>query len=117
MAEQITIATIGTPDVHENTKGVGTGAGKVVMLETPEGTPDVKVNVIRPVIAIAVRFGHLFLKTFVGAISIDALGLALGGVKAAALLALATASIGLAQDCVTVFKQLEGKYPLMTGSI
>jgi hypothetical protein len=126
--DQITIATIGTPTVHEGTKGIGTGAGKVVELETQEGQANVKLNVIRPVIAIAVGFVHQFGTTFLACLTAAGLGVGVGAlvdvqaplvdvVQGAAWVALISAGFDATKNIVAIFGELRNKYPLLTGSI
>ena len=110
----------------------GTGSGGDVsntppkmMAETASGQPDFVVNIIRPSLAIFVRFIHLFLTTFVGALTAAGIGGEnllgatdfQGVVQHGALMALSVGGTGFLKDLVTVFSRLEGKYPLMTGSI
>lgn len=110
--------------------GTGTGGDisntpPKMLAETPTGQPDFVVNVIRPSIAIVVRFGHLFLTTFVGALTAAGIGGEgllgaadfQGVIRHAALLSLSVSGMGFLKDLVTVFGRLEGKYPLATGSI
>lgn len=128
--EQITIAAVGTPSLHETTKGsevevTGTTTGKEVSLTTEAGQPNVKMKLVRPIYALAVRFGHLWLKTFFGSLGgdtmSDLIGVNLFGdvapIKAAALVATSTAVIGFGKDLYTIFQDLETKHPLLTGSI
>lgn len=126
--EQITIATIGTPDVHEGTKGTGTGAGKMVTLETQEGQPNVKLNVIRPVIALTVGFVHQFGTTFLACLTAAGLGVGVGAlvdihaplqdvVRGAAWVSLISAGFDLVKNVVSIFGELRNKYPLLTGSL
>lgn len=102
--------------------GTGTGSGDVV-LETPDGHPNVTLKVITPFIAIVVRFVHLFLKTFAGSFTAEkameyfSSASVHHDINYALLAALATAGFGLVTDLITIFKGLEGKYPLATGSI
>jgi hypothetical protein len=97
--------TIATPDPHQ---------------------PNLVVTVIGPVLAIVIRFANTFLLQFSGLIAAgltpvggkllytsDFLHLAL----VCASLSLPGAGVGLIKDLVTVFGKLEGKYPLLTGSI
>jgi hypothetical protein len=115
--------------------GSGTGHGGSLMppsgtiAETPRGQPDLVVNIVRPSVAVAVRFIHVFLTTFVGVIGAAGIGaanigpelLAAGNfgevMKTAALVAASSAGVGALKDIITVFGRLENKYPLVTGSI
>jgi hypothetical protein len=111
----VTISIVGT--------GTGTGGG---MAPTPSGTvavtpgdqPNLRINVVPPVVAIAVRFIHMFFVTFASLIGGDALDIIdLGGLQMKALVALSAACGGAVKDLVTVFSRLEGRFPLLSGSI
>jgi hypothetical protein len=111
----VTISIVGT--------GTGDGGG---MAPTPNGTiavtpgqqPDLRINVVTPVIAIMVRFLHLFLVSFSGAIGANELGIIdIGGLTPKLAIALSAAGVGSIKDLITVFGRLEGKYPLISGSI
>lgn len=96
-------------------------SGTVIV--TPDHQPNIVVNVVTPIIAIASRFITSFLTALLGILTgamatqvitaTDFLHL----VYKCAGLALAGAVIGLIKDLITVFGKLEGKYPLATGSV
>lgn len=126
--EEITIATVGTPAVHENTSGTGTGAGKVVTLETQSGQANIRLNVIWPVVAIVVGFVHQFGTTFLACLTAAGLGVGVGAlvnvhapigevIKGAAWVALISAGLDLVKNVVSLFGELRNKYPLLTGSL
>lgn len=126
--EQITIATVGTPTVHENTSGTGTGSGKVVTLETQEGQPNVKLLVIRPAIALIVGFAHSYFDAFTGLLAIAGFvpgaaelltngGGVFDALPVCAKMALAPPIVGLIKNLASFFGELRNKYPLLTGSI
>lgn len=104
----------------------GTGDGEIqsgVVATTPGTQPNLIVRVIGPLLAIAIRFAHTYLATLTGLVvagaatdiipAADFVSLVL---KCSAL-SLAGAGIGLLKDLVTIFGRLEGKYPLLTGSV
>lgn len=110
---------------------IGTGDGSKlpthIEAETPgQHQPNFAIKVIAPIIAIIVRFVNLFGVQFVGLIIA---GMTPEGGKllytgdflhllvVCANLAFPGAALGLIKDVVTVFGRLEGKYPLLTGSI
>lgn len=121
--EPVTISIVGT--------GTGSGGGVAptpdgTIAKTPNGQPNLVVQVIGPVRAIMVRFVHLYLVTLSGLIaaSFTPGGNAVLGagdfqdmVWRCASLAIAAPGVGLIKDLITVFGRLEGKYPLATGSI
>ena len=126
--EQITIATIGTPEVHEGTKGTGTSAGKIVTLETQQGQANIKLLVIRPVFALAVGFAHGYFEAFTGLLAIAGFVpgaaelLSNGGNLYAALpvcfkMAFAPPIVGLIKSLASYFGELRNKFPLLTGSL
>lgn len=129
----VAIAIVGTGST-------GTGDGGIVpspvRMEavTPGQQPNLFVKVITPVMAILIRAIYLFLVTFSAILSAE--GLAATGldptgviknvisvadfkqaVMLAAWLGFIAAFLGTVKNLVTIFGQLEGKYPLATGSI
>jgi hypothetical protein len=122
----ITLVGPGTPDEGER-RGVNPiPSGTTVMAQTPDHHPDLVVTFITPALAILVRFINTFLVQFVGLL-VAAMTPAGGhllytsdffhAVMVCANLALPGAGLGLAKDLVTIFGRLEGKYPLLTGSV
>jgi hypothetical protein len=120
--DPVTISIVGT--------GTGDGGGVAptpngTLVQSPAGQPDLIVNVVKPSVAILIRFVHLFLTTFVGVLTAagiggsDLLGTGdfTGVVRNGAWLGLSVSGMGLLKDVITVFGRLEGKYPLVTGSI
>lgn len=106
------ISTGGGADLKNKTEAVTTGR-----------QPNLITNVIGPVLAIVVRFVHLFLNTLAGGaglIGANALGMEtvlVPNFRVAVLIALSVAAVGLLKDLVTIFKGLENKYPLLTGQV
>lgn len=103
------------------TGGAPIADGQVV--QTPDHQPNIVVNVVAPIAAIAVRFINTFLTGLLGILTgamttdvIQANDFAHLVYKCAGL-AVAGAGMGLLKDLVTVFGKLEGKYPLATGSV
>lgn len=110
---------------------IGTGDGSklppVIVADTPDPhQPNVVVTMIRPARAIVIRFANAFLIQFSGLVlagltpaggSLLYTGNFLHLVMTCASLSLPGAGAGLIKDLVTVFGKLEGKYPLLTGSI
>lgn len=112
----VTISIVGTG----NSKGGGvapTPDGTIA--QTPAGQPNLLIKTIGPVRAIAVRFGHLYFKSFAAAVVLAMGGGTdiLGAIALCWLPALSVPGVGLLWDIVTVFGRLEGRYPLATGSI
>lgn len=107
--------------------GMGTGAGTPlvsgVTAVTPDHLPNVVLKVISPVMAIAIRFINSFLVMLVSLVGAgmttniipasDFLSLVLSCAK----LSVAAAGFAALKDLVTIFGKLEGKYPLLTGSV
>lgn len=112
----VTVSIVGTG----TTEGGGvapTPSGTIAKVPDPT-QPDLRINVVTPTIAIAVRFVHLFLITLVGLMGSEQIGVIdVGGLREQALVALSAAGVGFLKDLVTVFGRLEGRYPLVTGSI
>lgn len=113
--QPLTVAVVGTGD------GGGVKDGQAIT--TPQGQPDLVLQVVGPLLAIAVRFINTFLTGLSGilggAMVTDVIPAAdfLSLVRVSAGLALAGAGVGLIKDCVTIFSRLETKYPLLTGSV
>lgn len=97
-----------------------------VVAATPDHLPDVVITVVRPLVAISVRFANAFAATWLGLMAAamtptggqllytkDFLETAL----LCASLALPGACIALVKDLITIFGRLESKYPLATGSV
>lgn len=101
-------------------------SGTTVVAQTPDHHPDLAVTFIAPTVAILVRFVNVFLIQFSGLL-VAAMTPAGGHllytkdffhlVVTCANLALPGAGLGLVKDLVTIFGRLEGKYPLLTGSV
>ena len=105
---------------------VGTGDGPVkgTKATTPHDQPNIVLNVVQPLVAIAVRFGNTFCVSLGGS-------LAAGGItskviphqdfaqliQASVFLAACIAGVGLVKDLGTVFMGLEKRFPLLTGSV
>lgn len=114
--EPVTVGIIGTGDGSRLPDGM--------QIETPGShQPNVLINVVTPVAAIAVRFINTFLTGLLGILTgamatnvIEASDF-LHLVYKCAGLAVAGAGMGFIKDCITIFGKLETKYPLQTGSI
>lgn len=128
MVPRIPITLIGPGTVQEGERRGSNpmDVGQTILAVTPDHHPNLVVTFITPAMAIGVRFVNTFLVQFVGLL-VAAMTPAGGhvlythdflhAVVLCANLALPGAGLGLAKDLVTVFGRLEGKYPLMTGSI
>lgn len=114
--------------------GSGTGMFPGQQLEgvTPAGAPNVAVQVVGPIVAIAVRFGHLYFLTLSGIIGGALAAHAIGDPNAqplihyadfgdlvwkSAQLSLAVPGVGLIKDLVTIFGKLEQRFPFLTGNV
>lgn len=103
---------------------ISTGDGGLkhdTVAHTPPGQPNVLFNVVSPAVALAVRFANQFVTTFVGLIPV-AVGAAQAdlfhaNVAGMAITAFSVASVDFLKNLVTIFKQLEQRYPLLTGSV
>jgi hypothetical protein len=117
----VQIAIVGT----ESTAGGGVAPTRTgTIAETPGNQPNLLINVVGPIVAVAVRAANTFLETSLSVATLAGLGtkvFAAGDfhtVFMASVIAGATAA-GLAtvKNLITIFGRLEGKYPLLTGSI
>ena len=108
---------------------IGTGDGGIengVTAHTPAYSPNVIIRVVTPLVAVVIRFVNLYLVTLVGLIGAAMTPLGnevlpshdfVALVKTCADLSLGAAGFGFLKDLVTVFGKLEGKFPLLTGSV
>ncbi len=96
--------------------GDGTIAGddKKQVIVTPHGLPDIVVTVISPLLAIIARAGNVFFQTLVGLIVIGPTGLIPVNTWRVSVLIAATAGVVcVLQSLVTIFSNLEKKFPLL----
>lgn len=111
---------------------IGTGSGANIMEGktgvTPAGLPNIVItSVITPVMAIFIRFAHLYLVTLVGLVTAGMTPLGASVmipyhdfwtlVIDCAALSVAGPALGALKDLITIFGRLEGKFPLLTGNI
>lgn len=112
--------------------GTSLQAGAQLEGVTAEAQPNIALQVIGPLAAVAVRFGHLYLVTLLGIVTA---GLAVGTTDTAnttallhysdfadllwksAAFSLATPTIGLLKDLITIFGNLEQRFPFLTGQV
>jgi hypothetical protein len=118
--EPVTVAVIGTGNVTGGPAPITTGTEAV----TPAThQPNLRIQVVPPLLAIAVRFGNAYLTILVGLVAAgmtsdvipytDFLDLVLR----CAGLSVAGAGLGALKDLVTIFGRLETKFPLLTGNV
>lgn len=117
------------PVEHVVTTVIGTGDGSRLangtIAETPgSNTPNLVVKVIPPLVAILVRFANAYVTTLVGLITAGIVGKDVIPAADFGALFVLCAKLSLAGPCVdalknlvTVLGRLEGKYPLLTGSV
>ena len=98
----------------------------VVAAGGPAPVGAIVVKVIPPAVALLVRFANTFLTTWLGLVGAAMTPAGATVLKATdfahlaatcASLSVAAAAVDLAKNLVTVFGKLEGKYPLLTGSV
>jgi hypothetical protein len=93
---------------------------------TPNSFPNIAITVVRPVVALLVRFGNAFGTQWLGLVAAsftpaggkllytnDFLHMAV----LCASLAFPGAAVASAKDLVTIFGKLETKFPLLTGNV
>lgn len=110
---------------------IGTGDGGAPLTSgatavTPGHQPNLVITIVKPVVAIVVRFINQFLTTLVGLVGA---GMTPAGgrilhaedfvhlVLTCASLSIAGAGMGAIKDCLTIFTDLEKKFPVGTGSV
>jgi len=92
---------------------------------TPKQTqPNLIVNVVTPLMAIAVRFGNDWCVSFSGAMLAGGITTKVipqtdfaSMLTAAAILATCVAGVGAVKNAATVFSGLEKRFPLASGSV
>lgn len=110
----------------------GTGDGRLpegvsgTILPTP-GTANANIIpvVIPAIVALLVRAGNTFFTVFVSTLTAAGASAHMGGpeilagvdMKTAAYVALSAVVLDFGKNCITIFGRLEGKYPLITGSV
>jgi hypothetical protein len=125
----MTEKTVDIPPVSVTMIGTGPGTDLTGTLAvTPKGSPNLIIaSVVTPLVAVLVRFGHTFGLSLIGLLTAaltpvgssvlvpytDLLTLVLDCSRLAATGAI----LGAIKDVVTIFKNLEGKFPLLTGNI
>ncbi len=120
---KVTMIGTGTGD------GTGTYAAPMptgtVAVTSSEKQPNIVVQVVAPVVAIAVRFGYLFLTTFVGLLTAAGIGVEAHALPVpfqqvfdtSLMSALVVGGMGVLKDAAFIFSGLEKKFPLGTGSV
>lgn len=125
MPDDKTIPTA-TPPVTLTVIGTGDGLVQGAVAKTPPDQPNIVVNIVTPIMAILVRFAN-----FYGA---ALLGLLIAGMTPAggkllytgdffqlvtvcASLALPGALVSSIKDILTITKNLENRWPLLTGGV
>lgn len=110
---------------------IGTGPGTdmtgVTAVTPSHNTPNLIItSVISPLVAVLIRFVHLYLTTLVGLITAGVTPLANNLIPytdfmtllwSCSLLAIPGPALGALKDVITIFGRLEGKFPLLTGNI
>lgn len=98
-----------------------------VIAQTPGASqPNLAVQVIQPAVAIGVRFASIYLTIFLGLVTAALTPQGQNAIPwhdfsqlllTCATLSLSGAVLDLVKNLVTIFGRLEGKYPLLTGSV
>lgn len=125
MTDEDKIKTVITPPVTLTVVDTGTGLVNCVKAKTPPDQPNIVVRVIPKVIAIANRFAFTFGGQLLGLMTA---AMTPAGAKllhtgdfwhllvTCSSLSLPWAVLNLIQNLVTLSKNLENKYPLLTGN-
>lgn len=119
------IASLPVTLIGVRTEGTGAPIEDGQVIVTPPGQPNLVARVIGPTVAILVRFANAYLTALVGLLM--AAGVSSGAAVGAAdfyhsllscsTLALAGPVVAFLKDLITIFGNLEKKYPLLTGSV
>lgn len=104
----------GTSTGHQLTSGV---------VKTEGLQPNLLVNVVNPLVAILVRFGHTLGTLMVGIITAGMVSDVLPVEEftdlfwVALKLSFSGAAVGAIKDVITILGKLEGKFPLLSGGV
>jgi hypothetical protein len=127
--EPLTVKMDAQPIPPVNVAIIGTGDGGTPLTTgtvavTPDHQPNIVATIVTPFVAVFVRFLNQFLTTLVGLVGAGMMSPKLLPatdfyhlVLTCAGLSIAGAGFGFLKDLVTIFGRLEGKYPLLTGSV
>jgi hypothetical protein len=100
---------------------VGTGEAPPTgtIAQTPAGMADVRLKVIKPIVAVGVRALHVFLITFFGALGSSAVGATPADWTwhTALMVAAGAAFLETGKNAITILGKLENENPPLTGSI
>jgi len=107
--------------------GTGTGDGAPIpngsLLKTPDHQPNIVVQVVTPLAAMAIRFANSYVTTLIGLVTVGLTTDAISAPDFGSLVwkcsgySLAGPSVALLKDAVTILTNLEKKFPLLTGSV
>lgn len=123
MAGEKKTVTEAVPPVVVTVVDAGEGLVAGAKAQTPPDQPNIVLNVVQPIVALAVRFVHVYLGNLVGLL---AAGMTSDIIPAkdfshlvleCAGLAVAGAVVLLLKDIVTLTARLEQRFPLLTGSV
>lgn len=118
--EPVTVAVIGGGDVTGGPTPITSGTEAV----TPSANqPNLLIQVVSPIVALLIRFGHIYFASLVGLIA--------GGMATDAIpyddffqlvmkcagLSVPGAAFDALKNVVTIFGRLESRWPLITGSV
>lgn len=116
----VTVALVGAGPVAKGPEPLRSGT----VVETPgPAQPNLLVQVVSPLMAIAIRFANSYMTILVGLVAAGMTSDAIPSkdfidlVIRCAGLSVAGAGIGTLKDFVTIFGRLESKYPLSTGNV
>ena len=100
-----------------------TGDGKQITVVTDGNDPNYVVSIFTPVAALVIRYIHIWLTVFSALLAAgmttdllparDFLTLC----ETCAKLSISGATVDLIKNLITIFGKLEGKYPIVTGSV
>jgi hypothetical protein len=123
MTDEKTVTEV-MPPIAVTVIGTGDGLTRNVTATTPHDQPNLAVNIISPLVAIAVRFGNTFCVSLAGSLAAGGITSKViphsdigGMLEPAVILAACIAGVGLIKDFGTVFSGLEKKFPLASGSV
>lgn len=96
--------------------GTGDSGQKTQVIATPHGQPDLVVSYVKPIVPILVRAGYAFFTALSGSVVAGESGAAhVEAWRTSLTFALGAALVSVVLNMVTIFSQLEKKYPIIGG--
>lgn len=110
----------GPDDIKALLVGDPPPAPQEMTIETPEGQPNIIVEVVQPIVAIGIRTANTFINVLLGGLGLSAADAVIGTQlipgnvwRTATIMALSAAAVSAIKNAGLIFSSLEKKYPLL----